>query len=129
MMRWLSRDTVRSPHLLLCLSETEYVRAVRHCAVPSAEGWLDEGRQAACVHTWEKDGLLTCIVCLCPGALDSDPVDVILTLVHEAVHVFQRLCDSIGETAPSREFEAYSIERISEALVREYQRRYQGGKA
>ena len=127
-MRWLSRDTVRAPHLLLCLTEAEYLRAVHHCAVSNPERWLDVSRQSACVHTWEKDGLLTCIVCLCPDALESDPVDVILTLVHEAVHVFQRMCDSIGESAPSREFEAYSIERISEALIVEYRRRYQGGK-
>lgn len=127
-MRWLSRDTVRAPHLLLCLTETEFLRAVRHCSVPNPGGWLDEGQQAACVHTWEKDDRLICVVCLAPDTLDRDPVDVILTLVHEAVHVFQRLCDSIGERAPSREFEAYSIERIAESLICEYRRRCQGGK-
>ncbi|CAB3905298.1 hypothetical protein LMG2828_04716 [Achromobacter piechaudii] len=127
-MKWLTRDTVRAPHLLLCLTEAEYARAVRHCAVRSPEGWIDEERQTACVHTWEKDGSLVCVVCLASDSLEQDPVAVILTLVHEAVHVFQRLCDSIGENHPSREFEAYSIERIAEALICEYQRRYQGGK-
>lgn len=128
-MKWLIAETVRPPRILLCLSESEYQNAVSYCSIRNAGGWLDEGEQVACVHTWESEGMLTCVVCLCPGALDSDPVDVILTLVHEAVHVFQRLCDSIGETAPSREFEAYSIERISGALVREFQRRYEGGEA
>ncbi|MGE8629465.1 hypothetical protein [Achromobacter denitrificans] len=127
-MKWLPRDTVRAPYLLLCLSEKEFTRASKHCDVPNAGQWLDEGRQAACVHTWEKGDKLVCIVCLPPSALECDPVEVILCLVHEAVHVFQRLCDSIGESHPSREFEAYSIERISEALICEYQRRYQGGK-
>lgn len=127
-MRWLSRETVRAPHLLLCLTEVEYQRAVRHCVVPNAPPWIDEERQLASVHTWEREGTLVCVVCLAPGALEQDPVDVVLTLVHEAVHVFQRLCDSIGEDAPSREFEAYSIERISEALIMEYKRRYLGGR-
>lgn len=127
-MKWLSRDTVRAPHLLLCLSEAEYQRAVRHCKVPRANPWIDEDRQVACVHTWECEGSLVCVVCLAPGALEQEPVDIILTLVHEAVHVFQRLCDSIGEETPSREFEAYGIERIAEALIAEYRRRHQGGK-
>lgn len=127
-MRWLSRDTVRAPHLLLCLSEAEYKRAVRHCSVPEPDKWLDQDRQVACVHTWDKGGHLTCIVCLSPGSLEQDPVDVILTLVHEAVHVFQRLCDSIGEGSPSREFEAYSVERIAETLILEFRRRWLGGR-
>lgn len=127
-MKWLSRDTVRAPYLLLCLTDAEYQRAVRHCSVARADPWIDEERQLACVHTWEREGNLVCVVCLAPGSLEQDPVDVILTLVHEAVHVFQRLCDSIGERAPSREFEAYSIERIAESLICEYRRRCQGGK-
>lgn len=78
----------------------------------------------ACVHTWEQDGMLTCVICLHPDALAAiDPIQVACALVHEAVHVFQRLCDNIGESQPSREFEAYSIERISEQLMREFRRR------
>lgn len=127
-MKWLSRDTVRAPYLLLCLTDAEYQRAVRHCSVARADPWIDEERQLACVHTWEREGNLVCVVCLAPGSLEQDPVDVILTLVHEAVHVFQRLCDSIGEAAPSREFEAYGIERIAEALIVEYRRRHHGGR-
>lgn len=68
--------------------------------------------------------MLTCVVCLHPDALiAADPIQVACTLVHESVHIFQRLCDSIGEVCPSREFEAYSIERIAEQLMREFVRR------
>lgn len=123
-MKWLDRDTVRAPHMILCLSEAEYLAAAAHCNLPRPEQWLDESRQAACVHTWEREGSLTCVVCLHPEALDAvDPIQVACTLVHESVHIFQRLCDSIGETQPSREFEAYSIERITEQLMREFVRR------
>lgn len=121
-MKWLDRETVRAPYLALCLNERDYLAAARHCKVPRPDQWLDADRQKACVHTWEKGGLLTCIVCLHPDCLTADPIEVAASLVHESVHVFQRLCDSIGEDAPSREFEAYSIERIAERLMREFVR-------
>lgn len=122
--RWLDRDTVRAPYLMLCLSEKDYLKAARHCRLKSPPPWLDEERQMACVHTWELKGKLTCIVCLHPDAREAkDPIEVTEALVHEAVHVFQRLCDSIGEQEPSREFEAYAIERIAGQLLREYARR------
>ena len=121
-MKWLDRDTVRAPYMALCLSERAYLTVVRHCKVPNPDPWLDLKGQKACVHTWEKDGMLMCIVCLHPDSAKADPIEVVATLVHESVHVFQRLCDSIGEREPSREFEAYSIERIAERLMREFVR-------
>lgn len=122
-MKWLDRDTVHAPYVTLCLSGKEFLRAAKHCNVGNPGPWLDETRSMAEVHTWENNGALTCVVCLHPDALGSDPINVACTLVHESVHIFQRLCDSIGENAPSREFEAYSIERISERLMREFKRR------
>lgn len=38
-------------------------------------------------------------------------------LVHEAVHIFQRVCNYIGEDKPSDEFEAYCIQAISQELM------------
>lgn len=121
-MKWLGRETVRAPHLLLCLSEKEYLRAAKHCGVAQPFAWLGVGAAATC-HTWEKQGKLICVVCLRPPSDDADPIHIACSLVHESVHVFQELCESIGETNPSPEFEAYSIERISEQLMREYARR------
>jgi hypothetical protein len=121
-LRWLDRDTVRGPYMVLCLSERAYLAAARHCKVPDPDPWMDEKRNVAVLHTWESEGKLTCVVCLHPDARDADPVDVACSLVHESVHVFQRLCDSIGESSPSREFEAYSIERIADRLMREFVR-------
>ena len=122
-MKWLDRDTVRAPHVTLCLSDKEFQRAVKHCKVENPGPWLDEKRNMAVVHTWENQGALACVVCLHPDAAKADPIQVACTLVHESVHIFQRLCDSIGEASPSAEFEAYSIERISEGLMREFKRR------
>lgn len=118
---WLSRHTVRAPRMTLCLSDEAFRQAVAHCNLSDAGKWLDP-KQLACVHTWDSDDALICIVCLSPDSIGADPIDVASTLVHEAVHIFQRLCDSIGESAPGREFEAYSIERIAEGLMREFVR-------
>lgn len=121
-LRWLSRDTVRAPRLLLVLSQSEFLRAAKECGIDDPGQWLDEDRNPAVLHSWESRGRLSCLLCL--NAPDNyDPIDVATTIVHESVHVFQRLCDSIGEQEPSREFEAYSIERISETFMREYVRR------
>uniref|UniRef100_A0A6M3M7U0 Uncharacterized protein n=1 Tax=viral metagenome TaxID=1070528 RepID=A0A6M3M7U0_9ZZZZ len=125
-MKWLDRETVRAPHLALCLSEQDFKRAARHCKVPDPGVWLEMGRHKALVHTWESGGLLTCVVCLHPDSVLADPIDVACTLVHESVHVFQRLCQSIGEDRPSMEFEAYSIERIAERLMRDFVRQTKG---
>ncbi len=67
---------------------------------------------------------MVCVVCLNPPE-DFDSIDIACALVHEATHIFQSLCTQIGETSPSKEFQAYSIERITERLMREYARRLQ----
>ncbi|MBC7602789.1 MAG: hypothetical protein H7255_09040 [Ramlibacter sp.] len=119
-VRWLDRDTVLAPHMTLCLNEQQFLAAAKHCKLKRPDQWLDVAKQKACVHTWEANDKLTCVVCLHPDSIKSDPIDVACMLVHEAVHVFQRLCDSIGEHTPGREFEAYSVERIAEQLMRDF---------
>lgn len=121
-LNWLDRQTVYALRTVLCLSEQEYLQAVKHCNVPQPDPWIDEARQVACVHTWEMAGSLVCVVCLAPPP-DFDGIDIAAALTHESVHIFQRLCKSIGEDEPSKEFEAYSIEHIAERLMREYARR------
>lgn len=122
-LKWLDRDTVFAPYTTLCLSEAEFLKAAAHCKITNPGEWMNESRHKAVVHTWENDGKLCCVVCVHPDALKAEPIEVACSLVHESVHIFQRLCDSIVEDSPSREFEAYSIERISERLMREFVRR------
>lgn len=121
--RWLGRDTVLAPYMTLCTSQKEFDAVVKHCKLPHVGQWMDTDTHKALVHTWEGEGRLITVVCISPAAFEAEPIDVACTLVHEAVHIFQRLCDSIGEDHPSREFEAYSIERIAEQLMREFVRR------
>ncbi len=58
----------------------------------------------------------------------SDGIAIAGVLVHEAVHVWQYFCEDIGEENPSVEFEAYSIQAIAQALMRDYARQTKNGK-
>jgi hypothetical protein len=59
------------------------------------------------------------LVCVHPASGRS-ALEVIMTIVHEAVHVWQFLCEHIGEKAPGIEMEAYGIENISRELIDAY---------
>lgn len=120
--KWLDRDTVRLPYLALALSQDDFDALAAHCAVKAAGDWLNPGADGT-THTWESNGKLTCVVSINVDVLGVDAIDVASLMCHEAVHVVQRMCESIGEESPSKEFQAYSIQRCVEQLMREYVRR------
>lgn len=62
----------------------------------------------------ESKGKECAIVCIRPNDNDAQ---VYALLVHEAVHIWQRVKELLGEHSPSAEFEAYSIQRISLELI------------
>ncbi|CAD7023175.1 hypothetical protein REJC140_00118 [Pseudorhizobium endolithicum] len=53
-------------------------------------------------------------------ASERNALEVISTIVHEAVHVWQFLCRHIGEDSPGIEMEAYGIQMITEGLINAY---------
>ena len=50
------------------------------------------------------------------------PDEILATIIHESVHVWQSLCDYILEKEPSIEMEAYCIEYIAMTLIKEHSR-------
>lgn len=120
-MKWLERDMVPGPHLALALCETDFLKAVRHMRVPREKwpAWLADDSNG-CVHTFHNpSGALACVVSMRVNA-ELSGIEVAAVLVHEAVHVFQQWCNHHEERAPSREFEAYSIESIAQRLMEAY---------
>lgn len=86
----------------------------------------DKGGYAILGHN-DVTGCSTILVCVGRGA-ERNALDVILTIVHEAVHVWQFVREVIGERSPGIEMEAYGIDGISRGLIDAYCRTQGKGK-
>lgn len=58
----------------------------------------------------------------------KDKREVLSSIIHEAVHVWQFTCDHIGEENAGYEIEAYSIQAIAMDIIEAYEQSYHGGK-
>lgn len=121
---WCDRRLVESPyHLALCLDEKAYISATRRMKIKRSDlpPWIISPVADATLHTFHNHdhGNLCAIVCL----RERDGIDrnqVASLLVHEAVHLWQEIKVAIGEREPSKEFEAYSVQRIFQELIYAY---------
>lgn len=122
--RWLDRRIGRAgPYLTLCLSEAEFRAALKHLKSPEMPRWVSPNADAT-THTFDSpdNGDPCCIVCV-RGHEGRNGVEVAGMLIHEAVHVWQQWCDTVGERNPGSEQEAYAIQAISQELMSEFARR------
>lgn len=122
-LNWLQRETVVTPHMILCESEEQYLQIMKHLNCKYFNRWISPNQNAT-MHSLIRDDKITCIVCidfkLC--ATKTLP-EVCGLLVHEATHIWQELCESIGEHSPSKEFQAYSIQCIAQRLISDFMER------
>lgn len=124
-MKYLCEPLIPLPlHLLLCTTEEMYERELRRLKIKGADEFLSFGSRAHCSYFEnEKTGHWIVFVCTDTEYLKGlDSIEVACILVHEAVHVWQKCVEYIGERNPGREFEAYSIQAIAEMLMREWVR-------
>jgi hypothetical protein len=102
--------------------------------VPSEKAWDQEMKTMGLSDPWpskpqsaghtqwiedRKTGVGRIYVVISDGG-ERDAFEVISTIVHEAVHVWQFLCRHIGEADPGTEMEAYGIQYITEKLIDAY---------
>ena len=122
--RWLDRRIAApGPYLTLCLTEGEYLEAMKPCKINHPGAWVTPGTASATTHSLFNDkNQVVCVVCV-QDWHGRDPIEVAGLLVHEAVHVWQEYAARIGETAPGIEQEAYAIQAISQELMAEFARR------
>lgn len=121
--RWLDRTiSAPGPYLCLCLSEKEYLKALRHLKVDPVDDWIKTSHANATCHLITCKTGLAAVVCL-NNEEEREPSVVMGLLIHEAVHVWQEWCDYYGESNPSSEQMAYGIQAISQRLIAEYERR------
>lgn len=119
---WIDRTLIRSPyHISLCTTEKGFHAVLKKLKVPEKD-WPEFVTEdiGACVQIFEYDQHLFAVVNM---EKSKRPVEEIYsTLTHEAVHIFQHIREFIGEQYPSVEFEAYSIQNISQNLMESYKR-------
>jgi hypothetical protein len=118
MIKWMDRAVFVSPiFYALCTTEKAFYSQLRKMKIPK-ENWppfLPQGADA-CTHMMETEKHAAAIVCM-QKERGQTKRGYYSLLVHESVHVWQRIREDINEDRPSSEFEAYSIQQISLNLM------------
>ncbi len=106
----------------LCTTEAMFHKQLKRMKVARNEwpSFIKNDHSDATAHFFERDGEVSVLVCI-KTRKEITPIQVAGLLVHEAVHIWQHYTRSIGEKEPSDEFEAYSIQAISQELMELYE--------
>lgn len=119
----LDQTLIKSRYkVALCLDANDFYATLTEHKVPQKKWplFLQE-EELACLHSFDlKAPEKLALVCVSKQVQNGKVIDAYLTLVHEAVHIVQDSMEYMCETSPSKEFFAYSIERISKQLITEY---------
>ncbi len=114
--QWLDVRLVYWPvYLTVCTTEDQFRKAAKRLGCREPGNWIEPGADAACNTFTCSNGKPACIVCVRPRGKRSRAVWAAL-LVHEAAHVWQKIRSELGESRPSAEFEAYSLQAITKEL-------------
>lgn len=106
--------------MALCTNEKDFYAELKRLKLPQHQWpkFLQHDHAGATTHWFTAPaGHKPCIIVCMAAVKRIEPEQYYAMLVHEAVHVFQRVCEHIGEDSPSDEFEAYSIQAISQELM------------
>ena len=76
---------------------------------------------ASCTWFTTKRGQMICLVTMHADEDRAYGVGLVGTIAHEAMHVWQKTRDYIGEEHPSYELEAYTYQAIFTELVKGYE--------
>lgn len=109
----------------LCTSEKAFNKELKRLKIPKSQrgDFISNEWSDATVHYFEKDDKEILIVCIDKKKnkeANANPIEIVGLLVHESVHIWQKIKQHIGEDYPSVEFEAYSIQKISQELINAY---------
>ena len=122
--RWLDRRiALPGPYLALCLSEPEFKAAAKHLRVAEPGAWIKTAHSHATTHFFRLPGKPPAAVVSLADWQGREPVEVAGLLIHEAVHIWQRYAEDMGEDRPGDEQEAYAVQAIAQELLAEFSRR------
>jgi hypothetical protein len=103
----------------LCVSENQFHKELSSFGISERPSFTTSS--ATTHHFISLSGEPISIVCIA-NFDDKNPILIAALLVHEAVHIWQRNCELIGEDNPGHENEAYSIQWLSQELMYEFVR-------
>ncbi len=114
---WCERRLVMSPvYFGICTSEKQFAAECRKLGIKQRPEWIGGTSDACCHILANSKGETACIVAVPPRQRGQSRAAYAALIVPEAVHVWQQVRAAIGEDKPSSEFEAYSVQSITQAL-------------
>jgi hypothetical protein len=119
---WVSRTLILAPiYIGLCVTEATYKREMKRLKVPPDQwpDWVTAGSDGT-THFFDCRDEELALVCVRAGN-GRDRAEMYGLLVHEAMHVWRRCLERLNERHPSSEFEAYSMQAISQQLFHAYE--------
>ena len=119
-INWLDRGLILNPlYFSLCTSEVLLQKELKKLKCKMDFG-ITKGKDATTNFLKNEKNETVAFVCLYNHKYDLQQIHAMLA--HEAVHIWQEIKEIMGEEKPSKEFEAYSIQQISQQLFYEYKR-------
>ena len=113
---WLDRGWY-PVKVAFCPDEAAWARLMKRMG-PESTPYPPPTSGAACTAFEDPKGDRIVVVTI--GDQIEDSVELVCALVHEAVHVWQRICEHIREEEPGWEPEAYAIQHITKGLLKAY---------
>jgi hypothetical protein len=98
------------------LDQKEFDREMKRFGASPIPMLASPQANATAHHITTSDGRECTIVALGSGHEKYSLLQVLALLTHEAVHIWQFYCESIGERYPGKEQEAYAVQTISQNL-------------
>lgn len=125
-MKWCDRALVESPYNYgICFTKEDYQATLKANGVQEIEydecGLGDPKGSARVSFYKPMSGQRLAIVCLGEGHEKLKLTVVYGLLVHESAHIWQAILEEQCDTEPSSEYEAYSLQSISQNLMEQYE--------
>lgn len=107
--------------IIFCPSEKAWKKAMKHQLNGNNDEYpVKHGSRLGAVRWYENHTTGHSVILIAIGNHNRNPAELISTLIHESVHVFQFVCKAMGEQQPGIEFEAYGIQYIYDWLIDSY---------
>lgn len=124
-LEWQDPMIFRSPiDYCLCLTEKAFFDELKRLKIPKDVRPSYAKNADAIIHFFSLPNSIgeIAIINLSTSVDKYSELELYALLMHEGVHLWQRICEYVGEETPSAEFEAYAIQTIALNLMKSYKK-------